>query len=152
MGCSRSTTDWPGFWRKLLDDPDRLITRSGDAPGTPEQGTLVREAAKKSRHLPLRKLFALTSTLLLRLKPCLMMSPLAVSTYLVSDDLRFDLVIFDEASQVRPHDAISAMNHGRQLVFASDEQQLPPTSFSERTGGDDLSSEDIEGSEGVSSR
>ena len=133
--------------QKLLAHPARPNGRSGDAPGSSELGTLMKEAAKKARHLPLRKLFARASTLLLRLKPCLMMSPLAVSTYLDSDDLQFDLVIFDEASQVRPHDAISAIYRGGQLVVAGDEQQLPPTSFFERTGGDDLSSEDAEGPE-----
>jgi very-short-patch-repair endonuclease len=134
--------------QKLLGDPARPSGRSGDAPGTSELGTLMRESSKKARHLPLRKLFARTPMLLLRLKPCLMMSPLAVSTYLDSDELRFDLVIFDEASQVRPYDAISAIYRGRQLVVAGDEQQLPPTNFFARSdGGDDLFSEEEEETE-----
>ena len=107
-----------------------------DAPESSEMGTLLREANKKRRHLPLRKLFAAMPTLLPRLKPCLMMSPLAVSTYLQSPDLQFDLVIFDEASQVRPHDSIGAIYRGRQLVIAGDQKQLPPTSFFERSVDD----------------
>ena len=82
---------------------------------------------------------------LLRLKPCLMMSPLAVSTYLNTREIRFDVVIFDEASQVRPYDAISTIYRGRQLVVAGDQKQLPPTTFFERTVSDEeVSSEEDE--------
>ena len=65
------------------------------------------------------------------------MSPLAVSTYLNTREIRFDLVIFDEASQVRPYDAISSIYRGRQLVVAGDQKQLPPTTFFERTVSDE---------------
>ena len=79
-----------------------------------------------------------------------MMSPLAVSTYLESPDLRFDLVIFDEASQVRPHEAICAVYRGRQLIVAGDQRQLPPTSFFERVLEDEeLSDEADEGGDGL---
>jgi hypothetical protein len=129
----------------LLTHPDRPHTGSGAPPGSSELGTLLREVNKKRRHLPLRRLFGAVPTLLPRLKPCLMMSPLAVSTYLESPDIHFDLVIFDEASQVRPHDAVCAIYRGRQLVVAGDQKQLPPTSFFERaTEDDDLSSDDAE--------
>ncbi len=101
-----------------------------DAPSSSELGTLLREVNKKKRHLPLRQLFARIPTILLRLKPCLMMSPLAVSTYLNAKEIRFDVVIFDEASQVRPYDAISSIYRGRQLVVAGDQKQLPPTTSS----------------------
>jgi hypothetical protein len=122
----------------------------GDAPASSELGTLLREVNKKRRHLPLRRLFAAIPTLLPRLKPCLMMSPLAVSACLDSPDLRFDLVIFDEASQVRPHDAICAIYRGRQLLVAGDQKQLPPTSFFDRVLEDDgLLSEDADGGGGL---
>jgi very-short-patch-repair endonuclease len=128
-----------------LSRTDRPRITTMDAPGSSELGTLLREVNKKRRHLPLRKLFASMPNLLLRLKPCVMMSPLAVSTYLTSPDIHFDLVIFDEASQVRPHDAICAIYRGRQLIVAGDQKQLPPTSFFDRTlAGEDLSSEDEE--------
>src|SRR5206468_2773789 len=116
----------------LLTRPDGPNLASGEAPGSSELGTLLREVNKKRRHLPLRKLLAAMPTLLPRLKPCLMMSPLAVSTYLQSPDVQFDLVVFDEASQVRPHDAVCAIYRGRQLVVSGDQKQLPPTSFFER--------------------
>ena len=119
-------------------------------PSSSELGILIREVNKKKRHLPLRQLFARIPTILLRLKPCLMMSPLAVSTYLNTRDIRFDLVIFDEASQVRPYDAISSIYRGRQLVVAGDQKQLPPTSFFDRTTSDDEITSEVRGSGGES--
>jgi hypothetical protein len=115
-----------------LSRPDRPRLLEGAVPSSSELGTLLREVNKKRCHLALRKLFAAIPSLLPRLKPCLMMSPLAVSTYLHSPDFQFDLVIFDEASQVRPHDAICAIYRGRQLIVAGDQKQLPPTSFFDR--------------------
>ena len=94
------------------------------------------EAQKKRRHLPLRKLFERIPNLLPTLKPCLMMSPLSVAHYLPADRYQFDVVIFDEASQVRPHDAIGAIMRGRQIVVAGDSKQLPPTSFFDRVTED----------------
>ena len=66
-----------------------------------------------------------------------MMSPLAVSTYLESPEFQFDVVIFDEASQVLPWDAIGAVDRGRQLVVAGDQKQLPPSTFFDRLVNDD---------------
>jgi len=66
-----------------------------------ELGILLREANKQRRHLPLRKLFGLIPNLLTQLKPCLLMSPISVSQFLDPDKMKFDLVIFDEASQLR---------------------------------------------------
>jgi len=117
---------------KLLSKETRPITREG-APDGSELGILLREVNKKRRHLPLRDLFARIPSILQRLKPCLMMSPLAVSTYLDTPELTFDLVIFDEASQVRPHDSICAIYRGRQLIVGGDPRQLPPTDFFMRT-------------------
>ncbi len=126
----------------LLSDPARPRAMSLDAPSTSELGTLLREVNKKKRHLALRLLFSRIPTVLLRLKPCLMMSPLAVSTYLNTREIRFDVVIFDEASQVRPYDAISAIYRGKQLIVAGDQKQLPPTTFFDRTASDDGTSSD----------
>jgi very-short-patch-repair endonuclease len=112
--------------------------------GTSELGVLQREIQKKRRQLPLRKLFAEVPSVLQRLKPCIMMSPLSVSTFLQSDELRFDLVIFDEASQVFPWDAMGAIYRGSQLIVAGDEKQLPPTNFFNRA---DIESADDEDSD-----
>lgn len=111
------------------------------APSSSELGILQREIQKKRRHKPLRKLFAEIPGVLQRLKPCIMMSPLSVSTFLETDEIRFDLVIFDEASQVFPWDAMGAIHRGTQLVVAGDEKQLPPTNFFNRA---DIESEDEE--------
>ena len=127
-----------------LSDPARPSATTLDAPSSSEQDILLREVNKKKRHLPLRQLFARIPTVLLRLKPCLMMSPLAVSTYLNTRDIRFDLVIFDEASQVRTYDAISSIYRGRQLVVAGDQKQLPPTTFFERTASDEELTSEVE--------
>src|SRR5262249_35536982 len=130
----RSLTATPDRIRHtLLSAPTRSGLADDDAPASSEVGILLKEVHKKARHLPLRKLFAQIPTLLPRLKPCLMMSPLAVSTYLQDPAVAFDLVIFDEASQVRPHDAICAVYRGKQLVVSGDQKQLPPTSFFDRS-------------------
>jgi hypothetical protein len=92
---------------------------------------------KKRRHLPLRGLFEAVPGLLRKLKPCRMMSPLAVSTCLHHPDLTFDLVVFDEASQARPHDAVCAVDRGRQLLMAGDRKRLPPTDFFSRAPADE---------------
>jgi very-short-patch-repair endonuclease len=87
------------------------------------------EASKKRKHLPIRQLFSAAPEVMTSLKPCWMMSPLLVSQVLPSDRPYFDVVVFDEASQVRPAEAIPAILRGRQLVVAGDERQLPPTDF-----------------------
>ena len=100
-----------------------------------EPGLIRREGMKKSRHLPVRELISRTRNTSLAIKPCFMMSPLAVSQYLPAD-MRFDVVIFDEASQVTPGDAINCIYRGRALMLAGDDKQLPPTSFFERAQED----------------
>ncbi|WP_430452727.1 DUF4011 domain-containing protein [Rhodopirellula europaea] len=107
-----------------------------------ELGILQKEIAKKRKHKPLRRLFTEIPTVLQRLKPCVMMSPLSVSTFLDCDEIRFDLVIFDEASQVFPWDALGAIYRGTQLIVAGDEKQLPPTNFFSRQDAETDDEED----------
>jgi very-short-patch-repair endonuclease len=94
-----------------------------------EPSILLNEARKKRRFRPLRKLFADLPTLLPALKPCLLMSPLSVAQYLGESAMNFDVVIFDEASQILPADAIGSIGRGKQVVIVGDQQQLPPTRF-----------------------
>lgn len=110
---------------------DRLPSMSVDSRSVTrgEVGTLIHEANKKRRIMPLRKLFAEIPELIQRLKPCMMMSPLAVSTFLQDARFDYDLVVFDEASQVRTEDALGAISRGRQTIIAGDAKQLPPTNF-----------------------
>jgi very-short-patch-repair endonuclease len=99
-------------------------------------GIIRREASKKSRHKPVRQLLAETQDVAMSIKPCFMMSPLSVSQFIPSD-WRFDVVIFDEASQVPPADAINCVYRGNQLIIAGDDKQLPPTSFFMQSMDDD---------------
>lgn len=92
-------------------------------------GTLRREFEKKRRHLPIRQLMSQAGRAVQTLKPVFLMSPLSVASYLPPGGVQFDLVIFDEASQVRPVDALGALLRGGQAVVVGDSQQLPPTTF-----------------------
>ncbi|KJK13781.1 DNA helicase [Terrabacter sp. 28] len=95
----------------------------------PAHEALVRaEAGKARRHRPLRDLMPHAATTLTAIKPCWAMSPLVVASTLPPGRW-FDVVIFDEASQVQPAQAISAISRARQVVVAGDERQLPPTNF-----------------------
>src|SRR5262249_4130626 len=87
------------------------------------------ELRKRSRHRPLRQLLGQAPNAVLAIKPCLMMSPLSVAQYLNPQHHKFDLVIFDEASQITPEDAIGAVVRGSQVVVVGDSKQLPPTNF-----------------------
>jgi very-short-patch-repair endonuclease len=106
------------------------------SPNSTAAQRITREAQKKTRHKPIRELLAETYELVRVIKPCFMMSPLSVSQYL-PPAMRFDLVIFDEASQVMPSDAVTSIYRGHQLVVAGDQKQLPPTSFFARAIEDD---------------
>lgn len=97
--------------------------------GGSEVALLRREMAKKRKLMPLRKLIAGIPSLLPSLKPCILMSPLSVSTYFGDSDYEFDTVIFDEASQVRTEDAICSIFRAKQVIIAGDSKQLPPTDF-----------------------
>ena len=79
--------------------------------------------------MPLRKLFMAIPNLITTLRPCFMMSPLSVSVFLEAQSYNFDLVIFDEASQVHTEDAIGAIMRGKQTIIVGDTKQLPPTNF-----------------------
>jgi hypothetical protein len=108
-----------------------------------EPGVIRREGGKQKKHKPVRELMSLTRNVTPNIKPVFMMSPLAVSQYLPSD-IEFDVVIFDEASQVTPGDAINCIYRGKALILAGDDKQLPPTSFFERnTDEDDEEETDI---------
>lgn len=95
-----------------------------------DQANLVqREAAKKSRHIPLRELLACAPDVLTRIAPCWVASPLSVSQLLNGSRRHFDLVVFDEASQILQEEAIPALYRAEQVVVAGDRHQLPPTTF-----------------------
>jgi very-short-patch-repair endonuclease len=106
----------------------RPLLRGGVAPSS-EAGILLGELNRRRKHLPIRQLLVRAGQLIQRIKPCFLMSPLSVAQYLDAKSITFDLIVFDEASQVRPEDALGALLRGRQLVVMGDSKQLPPTSF-----------------------
>ena len=103
----------------------------------PEQETLIRgEAAKSRKHKPLRQVFAQATEVLTAVCPCWMASPLSVCQ-LITATGSFDYVIFDEASQVLPEDAVPAILRGKHVIVAGDNQQLPPSTFFAAADEDD---------------
>ncbi|MDD4394127.1 MAG: DUF3320 domain-containing protein, partial [Desulfobacterales bacterium] len=94
-----------------------------------EMGVLTGEFNRKRGHMSIRTLMKKAGGLIQQIKPCFMMSPLSVAQYLDPHAVKFDIIIFDEASQVRPEDALGALMRGRQLVVMGDSRQLPPTTF-----------------------
>lgn len=109
----------------------RIASAQTNLGDSGEVGILRRELQKRKRIKPLRKLFAEIPRALQALKPCMLMSPLSVSTFLKPGSITFDLVVFDEASQLPTPQAIPSILRGKQVVVAGDEKQLPPTSFFE---------------------
>lgn len=108
-------------------------------------GVLRHELTKRMRHKPVRQLAAEMGPALTTLTPCLLMSPLSIAQYLPADAALFDLVIFDEASQITTWDAIGAIARGKQVIIAGDPKQMPPTSFFSRGAANpNESDEDVE--------
>lgn len=100
-----------------------------------EMGVLTGEFNRKRGHMSIRSLMTKAGGLIQQIKPCFMMSPLSVAQYLDPRSVQFDIIIFDEASQVRPEDALGALMRGRQLVVMGDSRQLPPTTFFDQIAG-----------------
>ena len=90
---------------------------------------LLREGEKKRKQKSIRTLLQETGELVQRVKPCFLMSPLSVSTFLGSDSITFDVVVFDEASQIFPQDAIGAIYRAKQVIVVGDSKQMPPSNF-----------------------
>jgi len=110
----------------------------------PLQARVIRkQAALRRGHLPLRRLLDQAGDVLFAVKPCWAMSPLMVSQVLPGARL-FDVVIFDEASQIVPADAIPSIIRAHQVVVAGDDHQLPPTSFFRQFGDAGAEDEDDE--------
>lgn len=113
--------------------PQDVLIQATDS----EVNTLLKEASKKRRLMPIRNLLQKIPHILPRIKPCMLMSPISVSQFLDSEAMKFDLVLFDEASQIVPEDAICSIFRGRTIVVAGDNKQLPPTSFFQKSLLDD---------------
>ena len=111
-----------------------------------EMGVIRGEIARKRRHLPIRRLMERAGSMVQRIKPVFLMSPISIAQFLPPKALRFDVLVVDEASQVRPEDALGAISRCGQLVIVGDQKQLPPTSFFDRLGANEVpEDEDEEG-------
>ena len=101
----------------------------GSASLESESGILQGQFNRKRGHLPIRKLLSTAGGLVQRIKPCFMMSPLSVAQFCDPEMIKFDVIVFDEASQIRPEDALGALMRAKQAVVIGDTRQLPPTRF-----------------------
>lgn len=133
---------------------DYIIAKtSGDVPvpGSSNSpvayGILSTELQKKSRHKPIRQLIEEMGESILNLTPCMMMSPLSVAQYLPTSFNGFDLVVFDEASQITVYDAVGAIARGKNSIIVGDPHQMPPTNFFNRS--DDGGTDDFEDLESI---
>ncbi|SDT08711.1 AAA domain-containing protein [Paenibacillaceae bacterium GAS479] len=119
-----------------------------EAAQNSELGILQRAIRSNGRGISIRKLFEQIPNLLQRLCPCILMSPISVAQYLDPSNPQYDLVIFDEASQMPTCEAVGAMARGRHVIVVGDPKQLPPTSFfssgQSEMGEDELLQEDLE--------
>ncbi|MFC4102214.1 DUF3320 domain-containing protein [Paenibacillus xanthanilyticus] len=114
-----------------------------EAAQSSEAGILQRAIRSGGRAMSIRKLFEGIPNLLSRLTPCMLMSPISVAQYLDPKHAKFDLVIFDEASQVPTAQAVGALARGTQAVIVGDPKQLPPTSFFSKSSGDAEDEEEV---------
>ena len=123
---------------------DTLPAKAGAAGAL---GILLGEMKRKRGHMPIRKLIAKTGPAIQAIKPVFMMSPLSVAQFLSPGAVEFDLVVFDEASQVEPVDALGAIARGQQLVVVGDDKQLPPTRFFAKLGAIEEEDDDYDDGE-----
>ncbi|HWQ86889.1 DUF3320 domain-containing protein [Brevundimonas sp.] len=128
----------------LIPDKNSVSKSSG-------YGVLRHQLSLQKPRKPIRSLLTEMGSDVTALAPCMLMSPLSVAQYLPADAALFDLVIFDEASQITTWDAVGSLARGRQVVIAGDPRQMPPTNFFQRGAGapaddevDDSMEEDLE--------
>ena len=125
------------------------VPSRGQVASSEQWMLLARELQKRRGHLPIRTLIARMPDVIPMLAPCLMMSPLSIAQYLPARHGVFDVVVFDEASQLPVWDAIGAIARGSQVIVAGDPKQLPPTNFFERADTETADPEEVEDLESV---
>ncbi len=94
-----------------------------------EVGILQKNIRNNARGISIRKLFDQIPTLLSRMCPCMLMSPLSVAQFIDTDADKFDLIVFDEASQMPTYEAVGAIARGKNVIIVGDPKQMPPTNF-----------------------
>ena len=105
-----------------------------------EMGIIRQELTKKRNHLTVRRLLQQSGRAIQALKPVFLMSPLSVAQFIAPGSMMFDVVIIDEASQVRPEEALGAIARAKQIITVGDDKQLPPTNFFNRLIDDTVES------------
>ena len=126
--------------RRLSENVTSILSgHLGQVPqGAQGEMRVIRgEIGKKRGHIAIRRLFETAGTAVQRIKPVLLMSPISVAQFLPPGALAFDLLVIDEASQVRPEDALGAIARAKQIVVVGDKKQLPPSSFFDRMASDE---------------
>ncbi|WP_409332326.1 DUF4011 domain-containing protein [Trujillonella humicola] len=112
------------------------------ATGLGQVGALQRELAKQRRGLGVRALLGTYGNLITAVMPCVLVSPDSVARFFPATAGLFDVVVFDEASQIRVADAIGALGRAGAAVVVGDSKQMPPTTFAEAAGSDEEAAED----------
>ena len=97
-----------------------------------EMGVIRGEIAKKRKHKSIRQVISQAGSMVQRIKPIFLMSPISVAQFIPPEKLDFDLLVIDEASQVKPEDALGSIARAKQIIVVGDQKQLPPTSFFDR--------------------
>ncbi|MEY3458665.1 MAG: hypothetical protein RL215_1822, partial [Planctomycetota bacterium] len=119
---------------RTIPAPDQVSKQS-------ELGILRHQMQLQRPSRSIRELVSAMPETFAKLAPCVLMSPLSIAQYLPANQQLFDIVIFDEASQITTWDAIGAIARGRQTIIVGDPKQLPPTSFFSRAEPDQDSPE-----------
>lgn len=117
-----------------------------EAAQSSEIGILQRNIRNSGRGMSIRKFFDTIPSLITRLCPCMLMSPISVAQFIDINNFKFDLIIFDEASQMPTSEAVSAIARGNNLIVVGDPKQMPPTNFFSTNNIDDenIEKEDLE--------
>lgn len=124
----------------------RIPSFTQEASQSSEIGMLQRTIRNNGRAMSIRKIFDAIPNLLHRLTPCMLMSPISVAQYFDADSVKFDLVVFDEASQMPTCEAVGAIARGTTVIVVGDPKQMPPTNFFSTNNIDEenIDKEDLE--------
>ncbi len=137
-------TEFKALDRRVLEDNrlslagrlrERTQRRLREPAASQTMPFLRKEMARQRRHSPMRQTLHKAEPAIRAIKPCFLMSPLTVAQYLDGSQAHFDLIVFDEASQLPPEDAVGAIARGKRVAVVGDPKQLPPTNFFSVMGG-----------------
>ena len=119
----------------------RIPSLTIEAASSSEIGILKRHIQSGGRGTTIRHIIDQIPTLLPKLCPCMLMSPISVAQFIDLDQEKFDIVVFDEASQMPTSEAVGAIARGKALIVVGDPKQMPPTSFFTTTTVDESEAE-----------